>query len=123
MGRTVPSAGRALFVSGVIAFFVLLWMASVLGATFEIGPLAGLARNATPETRAKILRYSIYGIIFVVATLLVWGLAGRYFIKSVPENFAARIEVGKNRHLVTVAKQVWIMPFFTNRSQTTDFVC
>lgn len=112
MERTAPSAGRAFFIAGIVALVFLLWVAAILAITLQIGPLAGWTQNMLPETKARVVRYSAYALVFLCCTLLFSWLAKHFLIKEVPENFAARIEVGKNRHLVTVANRVWVMPFF-----------
>ena len=111
MERSAPSLWKLLFYAGIIALVFAAWLSLILGITIHIGPLAWLNLDRNPETRDRVIRYSIYAVILAALTYGISRFIERHFFKTVPENFAAVIEANNGHRIVSVARKVWVMPF------------
>ena len=112
MERSVPSAIRVLLLCGVIALIILVWLALLAAATLGIGPATILITNVNPETKARMVRYTLYFLALAGLTTFFVHLAKRHIIKTIPDGFAAVIESNNGSKVITLARHVWIMPFF-----------
>ena len=118
MSRKAPSVGTLILICSVVALLLLIWLAIIVAATFDIGPLRGFTVNLNLETKARILRYSFYFLLLVIVTVGLAWLADRYVLKTVPDGYAALISPRNNSNVppalpivVTLARRVIVLPF------------